>query len=93
MNLLFGPYPAPGRVTVQLQRPATGRTWTVTLTAALYPVSPPAVSAKLLDGDIAYVQLPGFYPGSADQVLQAITGLAPGGVRGLPAAARPAGPV
>ena len=36
MNLLTGPYPAPGRVTVQLQRPATGRTWTVTLTAALY---------------------------------------------------------
>ena len=78
MNLLTGPYPPPGRVTVQLHRPATGRTWTVTLTAALYPVSAPTVSAKLLDGDIAYVQLPGFFPGSADQVLQAITaGLAP----------------
>ena len=36
MNLLFGPYPQPGRVSVQLQRPATGRTWTVTLTPALY---------------------------------------------------------
>jgi carboxyl-terminal processing protease len=65
-------------VTVQLRRPATGRTWTVTLTAALCPASPPAVSAKLLDGDIAYVQLPAFFPGPADQVLQAITaGLAP----------------
>jgi carboxyl-terminal processing protease len=77
MNLLSGPYPAPGRVTVQLTRPATGRTRTVTLTAAVYPAPPPAVSAKLLDGDIAYVQLPGFFPGSADQVLQAIAGLAP----------------
>jgi len=77
MNLLSGPWPAPGRVTVQLHRPATGRTWTVTLTAAVYPAPPPAVSAKLLDGDIAYVQLPGFFPGSADQVLQAIAGLAP----------------
>ena len=73
MNLLFGPDPQPGRLSVQLQRPATGRTWTVTLTPALYQgPPPPAVSAKLLNGDIAYVQLPGFYPGAADQVLQAI---------------------
>lgn len=77
INLLSGPYPAPGRVTVQLHRPATGRTWTVTLTAALYQAPPPAVSAKLLDGDIAYVQLPGFFPGSADQVLGDISSLAP----------------
>ena len=78
MNLLYGPYPPPGRVTVQLHRPATGRTWTVTLTAALYPAPPTPVSAKLLDGNIAYVQLGGFFPGAADQVLQAITaGLAP----------------
>ncbi len=77
MNLLSGPYPQPGRVSVQLRRPATGRTWTVTLTAAVYQASPPTVSAKLLNGHIAYVQLPGFFPGSADQVLQAITGLAP----------------
>jgi carboxyl-terminal processing protease len=78
MNLLSGPYPQPGRVTVQLHRPATGRTWTVTLTAAAYPSPPTPVSAKLLDGDIAYVQLGGFFPGAADQVLQAVTaGLAP----------------
>ncbi len=77
MNLLYGPYPPPGRVSVRLHRPATGRTWTVTLTAAIYQTHPPAVSAKLLDGDIAYVQLPGFFPGAADQVLQAITNLAP----------------
>jgi carboxyl-terminal processing protease len=76
MNLLFGPYPAPGRVTVRLHRPASGRTWTVTLTAALYQPPPPAVSAKLLNGDIAYVQLPGFFPGAADQVLGDISSLA-----------------
>ena len=73
MNLLSGPYPQPGRVTMRLHRPATGRTWTVTLTAAIYPSPPTPVSARLLDGDIAYVQLGGFFPGSADQVLQAIT--------------------
>ena len=77
MNLLTGPYPQPGRVSVRLHRPATGRTWTLTLTPALYQAPPPAVSTKLLNGHIAYVQLPGFFPGSADQVLQAITGLAP----------------
>ena len=84
MNLLTGPYPQPGRVSVRLHRPATDRTWTVTLTPALYQAPPPAVSAKLLNGHIAYVQLPGFFPGSADQVLQAITGLATGvKLRGL----------
>ena len=73
MNLLSGPDPQPGRLSVQLQRPATGRTWTVTMTPALYqPPPPPAVSAKLLNGGIAYVQLPGFYPDAADQVLRAI---------------------
>ena len=77
MNLLFGPYPAPGRVTVRLHRPATGRTWTVTLAPALYQAPPPPVSAKLLNGDIAYVLLPGFFPGAADQVLGDIASLAP----------------
>jgi carboxyl-terminal processing protease len=37
MNLLYGPYPQAGRVSVRLQRPATGRTWTVTLTPASGP--------------------------------------------------------
>jgi carboxyl-terminal processing protease len=85
MNLLFAPYPQAGQVSVRLQRPATGRTWTVTLTPALYTAPPPpTVSAKLLDGDIAYVQLPGFYPGAADVVLQAIPTLATGvKLRGL----------
>jgi len=76
MNLLFGPYPAPGRVTVQLHRPATGRTWTVTLTPTLYQAAPPPISAKLLTGDIAYVQLAGFFPGAADQVIEAVQNMA-----------------
>ncbi len=79
MNLLYGPYPQPGRVSVRLQRPATGRTWTVTLTPALNQAPPsPGVSPQLLNGDIAYVQLTGFFPGAADLVLQAISNLAPG---------------
>ena len=76
LNLLYGPYRPPGRVSVRLHRPATGRTWTVTLTPAIYQASSPPVSAKLLHGDIAYVQLPGFFPGAADQVLQPVAGLA-----------------
>ena len=84
MNLLFAPYPQAGRVSVRLQRPATGRTWAVTLTPALYLAPRPAVSAKLLQGDIAYVQLPGFFDGAAGQVLQAIANLAAGAkLRGL----------
>ena len=62
MNQLFGPYPAPGRVTVRLHRPATGRTWTVTLTPALYQAAPPPVSAKLLTGTSATCCCPGSSP-------------------------------
>jgi carboxyl-terminal processing protease len=85
MKLLFGPYPAPGRVSVRLHRPATGRTWTVTLTPALdQSPPPPGASPKLLNRDIAYVQLSGFFPGSADVVLELISNLASGvKLRGL----------
>jgi carboxyl-terminal processing protease len=79
MNLLFGPYPQAGRVSVRLHRPATGRTWTVTLTPAFNQSPPsPGASPKLLNRDIAYVQLSGFFPGGADVVLQAISNLANG---------------
>jgi carboxyl-terminal processing protease len=74
-SVLASTYPLPAHVTVQLYRPATGRTWTVTLAPALYPGSAPAVTSKLLDGHIAYVQLPGFFTGAASQVLSAITSL------------------
>jgi hypothetical protein len=79
MNLLFGPYPQAGRVSVRLHRPATGRTWTVTLTPAFNHAPPsPGASPKLLNRDIAYVQLSAFFPGAADAVLGLISNLAPG---------------
>ncbi|MFB9831276.1 S41 family peptidase [Actinoallomurus acaciae] len=67
-------------VTLRLHRPATGRTFTVTLTppkstgaGATPPTS--SVSATLVDGDIAKVQMPAFASGAADQVLAAIAEL------------------
>ena len=79
MNLLYGPYPRAGRVTVRLHRPATGRTRTVTLAPVLNQAPPsPGVSPQLLHGDVAYVQLSGFFPGAADLVLQTISSLASG---------------
>jgi carboxyl-terminal processing protease len=74
--LLFPQYPLGGPVTVRLRRPATGRTWTAIMTPALFPVPAPAVSARLLPNDIAYVKLPGFFPGAANQVLAAVSALA-----------------
>jgi carboxyl-terminal processing protease len=68
-------YPLPAHVTLRLYRPATSRTWTVTLAPALYKATAPAVSAKLLDGNIAYVMLHSFFPGAASQVLTAIASL------------------
>jgi carboxyl-terminal processing protease len=76
ITMLFPQYPQGGPVTVRLRRPATGRTWTVTMTPALFPAPAPAVSARLLSNDIAYVKLPGFFPGAASQVLHAIAALA-----------------
>ena len=78
MNLLFGPYPAagpgdraaaPARHRPHLDGDPDSR--------ALPDPPPPPVSAKLLNGDIAYVQLPGFFPGAADQVLRDMSTLAP----------------
>ena len=74
--LLLNSYPLPAHVTLGLQRPVTGRTWTVTLAPALYDGPPPAVSARLLDGHIAYVTFPEFFPGAAAQVLNAIASMA-----------------
>jgi carboxyl-terminal processing protease len=75
--LAINTYPLPARVTLLLHRPATGRTWTVTLAPALFKTTGTvlSVTSKLLDGDIAYVQFPAFYPGVADQVLAAIASL------------------
>jgi len=74
--LLLNTYPLPAHVMLRLQRPATGRTWTVTLAPAPYNGPPPAVSARLLDGHIAYVAFPEFFPGAASQVLADIASMA-----------------
>lgn len=68
-------YPQNQTVRLTLHRPAGGRTWTVAIKPALYPTSAPAVTTKLLPGNVVYVTLPAFFDGAADQVIQAITKL------------------
>jgi carboxyl-terminal processing protease len=68
-------YPQRQTVRLRLRRPSTGRTWTAAITPALFPAASPTVSARLLRGDVAYLKLPEFFPGAADQVLRAIAGL------------------
>ena len=75
IDQLFALYPQARAVSLRLHRPATGRTWTVTVTPAAYYVAARAASARLLSGDIAYVSLPKFFPGAADQVLHEISTL------------------
>lgn len=73
-------------VTITFHRPATGQTFTVTLTPTLAgPGAPPTVTSRLLSGGVAYVQLPGFFTGGADQVAAAVADLREqsGGLRGL----------
>lgn len=58
-----------------LRRPVTGRTFTVTVTPVPIPEERPTVESRLLPGDVAYVRMPAFAPGLADQVLRAIADL------------------
>jgi carboxyl-terminal processing protease len=78
-------------VTLVLRRPATGAVFSVTLTvphgpppggggpSSAPPPPPPGggphVTSRLLPGDLAYIQLPGFFPGATDQVLAALAKL------------------
>lgn len=67
-----------------VRRPATGETFTATATATDYSVQRPGVEARLVDGNIAYVTLPGFDPRLADEVLAKIAALrAEADVRGV----------
>jgi carboxyl-terminal processing protease len=68
-------YPLPAHVTLWLQQPGTRRSWPVTLSPALYQAAAPAASSKLLNGNIAYVELPSFFTGAASQVLADIASL------------------
>ncbi|MGV9375631.1 S41 family peptidase [Nonomuraea sp. NPDC003707] len=60
---------AAGTVTLTLKRPTTGRTRTVELREGPVTQQPPAVTSKKLADGVAYIQLPGFYEGAADQVI------------------------
>ena len=78
LGLLAQQPPRSDQVKLTLQRPSTGRIWTVTMKPALFKPNPAAlqvVTSTLLKEDIASVRLTGFPPGVADQVLQAIAKL------------------
>ncbi|MBB4957420.1 S41 family peptidase [Micromonospora polyrhachis] len=65
-------------VRLTLRRLVTGKTFTVTVTPVPIPRETPTVESRLLPGDIAYVRMPAFAPGMADQVLRAIADLRAG---------------
>ncbi|MFB9680749.1 S41 family peptidase [Streptosporangium vulgare] len=65
---------ASGTVRVTLKRPTTGRIRTIDLKEGPITRQPPAVTSKTLPGDVAYVQLPGFHEGAADQVIAKLGG-------------------
>jgi carboxyl-terminal processing protease len=62
-------------VHIALRRPATGETFTVTLTPHAEAAAPPSLDTRLLDGNVGYIELPGFYAGATDQVLAAVADL------------------
>ncbi|HEX6360995.1 S41 family peptidase [Actinophytocola sp.] len=71
-------------VELTMRRPTTGETFTASVTAARFQAPRPAVESRLVDGNIAYVTLPGFTPATADQVLAAVAALrAQTGLRGV----------
>ncbi|OLF18942.1 hypothetical protein BU204_03530 [Actinophytocola xanthii] len=61
--------------TFTVRRPVTGATFTVTATVDRYQNTRRVVESRLVDGNVAYVSLPGFEPQLADQVLAAIADL------------------
>ncbi|MGM1060541.1 S41 family peptidase [Saccharothrix sp. Mg75] len=61
--------------TITARRPATGEVLTATVTATPYPFPPREVRARLVDGDVAHVTLPGFAPELVDRVLAAVAEL------------------
>jgi len=73
--LLYQSYPQQQAVRITLRWPVTGATRTVTITPAAYPAPDSSVTSKLLDGDIGYLQVPGFEQGTASQALAAVKDL------------------
>ena len=74
-NLINQSYPQQQMLRITLRRPVTGATHTIAITPAVYPATHPAVTVTLLDGHIADVTLPSFFPNSASQILTAISNL------------------
>jgi carboxyl-terminal processing protease len=74
MDLLAQQYPQDQPVRLTLRRPATGRTWTVTLKPAVFSPLQAATAgtSRLLNGNVAYLQVPAFGPGESTVVLNAI---------------------
>jgi carboxyl-terminal processing protease len=62
-------------IILTLHRPATDATFTVTVIAASSAPPPSEIVSKLVDGNVAYVKMPAFFPGVSDRVLQAIASL------------------
>ncbi|WP_030913196.1 S41 family peptidase [Streptosporangium amethystogenes] len=67
--------PAGKAIRLTLRRPATGGTVTASVTPAPVSGPEPKVASRLLSGSVAYVALPAFFPGAADEVLAAIASL------------------
>lgn len=81
INLLNQKYPRGNRIALRLHRPATGRTWTVTMTPRWFTPTAAAtqmVTSELLGSTVAYVRLAQFGPHAADMVRQAILQLGNG---------------
>jgi carboxyl-terminal processing protease len=62
-------------VRLALHRPATGADLTVAMTTGPSSLSPAEVGSRLVDGNIAYVSLPGYTVRNADAVLAAVAEL------------------
>ncbi|MFD9944956.1 S41 family peptidase [Nonomuraea sp. NPDC059023] len=71
VNVLIGDPATKAPVRLTLHRPATGRTWSVTIKPAAYEGSPLGFSKRLKDG-VAYVKLAGFLPGGEKRVFDDI---------------------
>jgi carboxyl-terminal processing protease len=74
--LLYQSYPQQQPLRITLRWPVTGATRTVRITPGVYQAPVPSVIAKLLDGDIGYLQVPAFSQGIASQALAAVRDLA-----------------
>jgi len=78
---LYPQYPQSAPVQLQLQRPTTGRRWSVTLRPGSYPRDLDAlrvVTSRTVDRTVAYVRMRGFASDSANRVLDAIRRLRTG---------------